>query len=237
MKNLPANAGHVRDVGAIPQEDPLVRAWQPTPVFLPGWSHGQRSLGDTVHSVAKNLTPPKPLCTHACTLKQNGKEKELRQDRVGSQLAGTLSGQWGWSVHRRQTTLESRFVLRTMSNKSKACHQIRNLPWARLSLYTLAAASGCLVSPNTPEKYSSPRLITQIRGPLNEEPFLRTCRALKVYIVSSKHQSSTKQLVLQIYSGSYRQGKGWIFSKVENRCPRKKTQPKGIILGALNIQV
>ena len=27
-------------------EDPLERAWQPTPVFLPGESHGQRSLAD-----------------------------------------------------------------------------------------------------------------------------------------------------------------------------------------------
>ena len=31
------------------------RKWQPTPVFLPGESHGQRSLG-TVHGVAKSWT-------------------------------------------------------------------------------------------------------------------------------------------------------------------------------------
>ena len=31
-------------VGSLGQEDPLRRAWQPTPVFLPGESHGQRSL-------------------------------------------------------------------------------------------------------------------------------------------------------------------------------------------------
>ena len=46
VKNPPANAGDVRDaldfwVGKI-----LWRAWQPTPVFLPGDSHGQRSLAD-----------------------------------------------------------------------------------------------------------------------------------------------------------------------------------------------
>ena len=28
---------------SLGQEDPLRRAWQPTPVFLPGESHGQRS--------------------------------------------------------------------------------------------------------------------------------------------------------------------------------------------------
>ena len=37
IKNLPANAG---DVGSIPWG----RKWQPTPVFLPGESHGQGSL-------------------------------------------------------------------------------------------------------------------------------------------------------------------------------------------------
>ena len=45
VKNPPANAGDMRHrfgpwVGKIPWR----RAWQPTPVFLPGESHGQRSL-------------------------------------------------------------------------------------------------------------------------------------------------------------------------------------------------
>ena len=47
VKNPPANAGDRRKrqefdrwAGKIPWR----RAWQPTPVFLPGESHGQRSL-------------------------------------------------------------------------------------------------------------------------------------------------------------------------------------------------
>ena len=41
-QNLPAmQETRVRSLG---QEDPLGRAWQPTPVFWPGESHGQRSL-------------------------------------------------------------------------------------------------------------------------------------------------------------------------------------------------
>ena len=42
VKNLPA----VQDtrVPSLRWEDPLERAWQPTPVFLLGKSHGQRSL-------------------------------------------------------------------------------------------------------------------------------------------------------------------------------------------------
>ena len=45
VKNLPANAGDVRD-GFHPQvrKIPCRRAWQPSPVFLSGESHGQRSL-------------------------------------------------------------------------------------------------------------------------------------------------------------------------------------------------
>ena len=35
---------------------PWRRAWQPTPVFLPGEFHGQRSRGATAHRVAKSRT-------------------------------------------------------------------------------------------------------------------------------------------------------------------------------------
>ena len=46
VKNLAANKGDVRDVGLIlglVGKIPWRRAWQPTPVFLPGESHEQRS--------------------------------------------------------------------------------------------------------------------------------------------------------------------------------------------------
>ena len=45
-KKMPAKAGDMRDVGSIPGfgRFPWRRAWQPTPVFLLGESHGQRSL-------------------------------------------------------------------------------------------------------------------------------------------------------------------------------------------------
>ena len=46
VNNLPANAGVARDTDLIPGSgrSPGGGAWQPTPVFLPGESHGQRSL-------------------------------------------------------------------------------------------------------------------------------------------------------------------------------------------------
>ena len=42
VKNQPANAGDMDSVPGL--EDPQRRKWQTTPVFLPGKSHGQRSL-------------------------------------------------------------------------------------------------------------------------------------------------------------------------------------------------
>ena len=50
-------------VQPLGQEDPLIRAQQPTPVFLPGESHAQRSLAGTVHWVAHNRTL---LSMHTC---------------------------------------------------------------------------------------------------------------------------------------------------------------------------
>ena len=66
--NPPANAGDARDrVQSLGREDPLRRAWQPTPVFLPGKPRGQRSRQATVHGVSKSLTR---LSTHAHTARE-----------------------------------------------------------------------------------------------------------------------------------------------------------------------
>ena len=43
-------------VQPLGREDPWRKKWQPTPVFLPGKSHGQSSLGATVQGVAKSQT-------------------------------------------------------------------------------------------------------------------------------------------------------------------------------------
>ena len=46
VKNLPASAGDARDLGSDPSvgKSPWSRKWQPTSVFLPGKSHGHKSL-------------------------------------------------------------------------------------------------------------------------------------------------------------------------------------------------
>ena len=58
VKNLPVNAGDIRDVGSIPWvgKIPWRRSWQPTPVFFPGEFHGQRSLVGYSPWITKNWT-------------------------------------------------------------------------------------------------------------------------------------------------------------------------------------
>ena len=52
IKNLPANAGDIRQPGSIPGSG---RAWQPASVFLPGKFHGQRSLAGYNSWIRKEL--------------------------------------------------------------------------------------------------------------------------------------------------------------------------------------
>ena len=66
VKNPPANAGDLRHefdpwVGKIPWR----RKWQPTPVFLPGRSHGQRSLAGYSPQGRKESDMAWRLSTHA----------------------------------------------------------------------------------------------------------------------------------------------------------------------------
>ena len=68
VKNLPASVGEVRDVGLIPGlgRSPWRRKWQPTPVFMPGEFHGQRSLvGYSSCDCQKSQTLRKQLGKHA----------------------------------------------------------------------------------------------------------------------------------------------------------------------------
>ena len=54
VKNLPANGGDIRDCRFDPwvRKTPWRRELLPTPVLLPGETHGQKSLEATVHRVA-----------------------------------------------------------------------------------------------------------------------------------------------------------------------------------------
>ena len=71
VKNSPTNAG---DVGLIPGlgRFPQRRKWQPTPVFLPGKSHGQRSLLGCSLWGRKESDMTEQACMH-----QNWKNTEI----------------------------------------------------------------------------------------------------------------------------------------------------------------
>ena len=68
VKNPPASAGVMRDMGLIPESGkiPWRREWQPTPVFLPGESHEQRSLGGYSPQNHKK-SDVNEATEHACT--------------------------------------------------------------------------------------------------------------------------------------------------------------------------
>ena len=55
VKDLPAM--QETQVLSLAWKYPWRREWLPTPVFLPGKSHGQRALAGTVHGVPKSWTP------------------------------------------------------------------------------------------------------------------------------------------------------------------------------------
>ena len=44
VKNIPTNVGDIKDAGSISGSGKSPEGGQPTPVFLPGESHRQRSL-------------------------------------------------------------------------------------------------------------------------------------------------------------------------------------------------
>ena len=46
------------------------RKWQPTPIFLPGKSHGQRSLVGSIHGVTKDLDMTERLNNNKATIQE-----------------------------------------------------------------------------------------------------------------------------------------------------------------------
>ena len=85
-------------VRSLGWENPCRREWQPTPVFLPGESHGQKSLvGYIVHGVARVghdlSTNPPPSCIAAQpSCKGLGSSFKNRDHTSPTYLAGLLSG-------------------------------------------------------------------------------------------------------------------------------------------------
>jgi len=96
VKNPPAMQVHpwVRKIPWV-RKMPWRRAWQPTPVFLPGKSHGQRSLVGYNPKGSKESGLTK-VAEHACTLGRLGLLRGLLLS-TGRELRG--SGRLGSSTH------------------------------------------------------------------------------------------------------------------------------------------
>ena len=69
------------------------RKWQPIPIFLPGESHGQRSLVVTVHKVAKSRTQLKWLNT-ATYLSRNRFMRNMFSFSLPRQIFMKLRKKW-----------------------------------------------------------------------------------------------------------------------------------------------
>ena len=77
LTKLPASAGATGDASSIPGlgRSPRRRKWQPTPVFLPGESPGQRSLVRYSPWGRKELDATEHKHTHTHTYKQASRDQ------------------------------------------------------------------------------------------------------------------------------------------------------------------
>ena len=85
VKNPPASAGDIRDAGSIlSRKIPWRRARQPTPIFLSGEFHGQRSLAgyspQGCQRVGHNLMTKQQQCSWASLLAQLVKNLPAMQE-------------------------------------------------------------------------------------------------------------------------------------------------------------
>ena len=157
VKNPPANARDTGDTSLI-LTDPWVRnilwrrKWQPTPVFLPGESQGQRNLAgyspwghrvrhdwsnlahDNLIAITLIMTFSEPEKEEHCLLSNNGNHGRWREGELGSNPGSGTCCLWGygkvtyylWTT----TSLQNEMLfLKTLwrnqwNNACEACHTV-----------------------------------------------------------------------------------------------------------------
>ena len=111
------------------------REWQPSSVFLPGESHGQRSLGATVHGVAKSNTLWKSHKTwHMVTVTAVIYFSQRIQDKVskGKRHMGQSLGETSCSSR----TSPSGTTQDTLNSPAASCERLYNVVHWGCSLET-----------------------------------------------------------------------------------------------------
>ena len=79
VKKLPANEGDTRDAGLIPGSGRSPGEGDPTPIFLPGKFHGQRSMVGCGPWGLKQLDMTEHSCTHTNKTFQWVKELNIKR--------------------------------------------------------------------------------------------------------------------------------------------------------------
>ena len=126
---------------------PWRRQWHPTPVLLPGKSHGQRSLGgcspwgckesdttEQLHSLTHSLTPPKEISTSDCDLIWKWglyRFNNLRSDHEGGTYSNMTDilvkrGNRGTDMHRKKVWRHRECAMWRQERLEFRCRKPRN---------------------------------------------------------------------------------------------------------------
>ena len=133
------------------------REWQPTPVFLPGESHGQRAWWAGVHRTTKGWTRPKRLSTHALEATQSFQAALVVKNppaNAGDRAAGLTTG-WGRSQEEGMATHSS--ILAWRSPWTEEPHGLQSMGLQRVG-HTYPPHTHTCLQPSTnfiKEKFSS----------------------------------------------------------------------------------
>ena len=141
VKNPPANAG---DPGSIPavRKIPWRREWQPTPVFLPGESHGQRSLARSQPMGLQRVTPEHAFIQDIHSIVSVTQSRPKIPSRAGA-AAPLISGHSGRAYALDDPCISSgAIIFWTVRYDSKACEDVSFLGITYCS--QLLENNGCL---------------------------------------------------------------------------------------------
>ena len=123
---------------------PWRRTWQPTPVFLPRKSHGQRGLGAAVHEVAENQTWLKWWSNSSITpfSASSAKLHDILVHRVPAGAAHTnlisVSMTWFFSSGSSWNGLFSSAVIMRPRVACTDVHYLQDSPWIFSSWHLLS---------------------------------------------------------------------------------------------------
>ena len=78
------------------------RAWQPTPVFLPGEPHGQRSLAGYTHGITESDTKKQLSSSHSMTQLRVQRFPLLNASRAEGKRGGEEAGSSKEATKRRE---------------------------------------------------------------------------------------------------------------------------------------